>query len=360
MKRKKVCVVITSLSKGGAERFCSVLSSMLFQLGYQVHLLVINNDIDYEFEGTLFCLKKEIGEHASGLQKVKTMRRYFKEHKFDTIIDNRPRFMFFKQFIYQYFIFKSKDIVYVIHNHNIQLYLPPSKFLAKILYPKNTKHVCVSQAIKELVIRKYGFKNCINIYNPADRSRILEKSNEAVEVTEDYILYFGRIANEHKNLSLLLEAYKLSTLIEKGIKLYIIGSGPDIDILNEQVKVLKIEDFVTYIPFVENPFPYVKQALFTTLTSRYEGFPMSLLESLVCGTPIVSVDCKSGPREVIQHEYNGLLVENNNPELLSQAYNRFVEDKVLYTRCKDNTKNSVDAFSIDVISKAWETLIESK
>ena len=72
-----------------------------------------------------------------------------------------------------------------------------------------------------------------------------------------------------------------------------------------------------YIPILNN-------AKFLALTSRYEGFPRVLLESLSTGTPVISVNCKSGPNEIIAHEVNGLLVENFNIKKLSEAFNRFV------------------------------------
>jgi glycosyltransferase involved in cell wall biosynthesis len=69
------------------------------------------------------------------------------------------------------------------------------------------------------------------------------------------------------------------------------------------------------LPFNSNPFDIVQNARFTVLTSHYEGFPMSMVESLALGTPVVAVDCNSGPREIVIDEYNGLLVENYNVKI---------------------------------------------
>jgi glycosyltransferase involved in cell wall biosynthesis len=86
---------------------------------------------------------------------------------------------------------------------------------------------------------------------------------------------------------------------------------------------------VTILPFNSNPFDIVQNARFTVLTSHYEGFPMSIVESLALGTPVVAVDCNSGPREIVIDEYNGLLVENYNVKNLAAAFNRMIGSRVV-------------------------------
>jgi glycosyltransferase involved in cell wall biosynthesis len=90
------------------------------------------------------------------------------------------------------------------------------------------------------------------------------------------------------------------------------GDGPDLNKIQDSIKGFQLEGYVTILPFNSNPFDIVQNARFTVLTSHYEGFPMSMVESLALGTPVVAVDCNSGPREIVIDEYNGLLVENYN------------------------------------------------
>ena len=67
---------------------------------------------------------------------------------------------------------------------------------------------------------------------------------------------------------------------------------------------------------------------------------MVLIESLSCGTPVVSYNCPTGPNEIIQHEKNGLLVKANDKQKMTNAMNRMVEDKGLYNKLSANAKNS--------------------
>ncbi|MCF7560422.1 glycosyltransferase [Sabulilitoribacter multivorans] len=354
---KKICLITTSLANGGAQRFCASLSKVLDRLGHEVHIVTTKDFVDYEFSGSLFNLEQTLEGSNSTLKKIKILKKYFRLHDFDYIIDNRTRSQFLKEFFLYRYIFKAKKIISIVHSHYLKNYLPKSVFLAKLIYNNNYKIVAVSNAILNTVINKYKFKNCVQIYNPIDLSRIQRNVNEAIEVKENYILFYGRIEESVKNLTLLLNAYKKSVLWQNNIKLKIVGDGKDTFLLKEKISEFQLENDVILTSYIKNPFPFVKKALFTTLTSRHEGFPMVLIESLACETPVISVDCKSGPKEIIKHENNGLLVENHNPEALAKAFDSFVLDKELYHNCKKNAKSSINKFSIENISKEWEKLL---
>src|SRR5690606_40373487 len=101
-------------------------------------------------------------------------------------------------------------------------------------------------------------------------------------------LYFGRIDDYQKNLKLLLLGYKKSELPNKDVKLVIMGDGADYDEVVNYSKKIDIENHIIFKRFESNPFPYVKNAYFTVLTSRFEGrseehtSELQSRENLVC------------------------------------------------------------------------------
>ena len=359
-QRLKIAIITSSLGGGGAQKSSANLSFVLSKLDYDVHIISILNQIDYEYQGKLLNLGKLKDQNDSIFGKIKRFRlfyNYLKSENFDYIIDSRARPTFFKQLIVNTFLYQNHKVIYIIHNYFLKRYLPSSTTLAKLLYGKANKLVCVSKEIENLVVKSHGFKNITTIYNP-----VVNYSNEILEVSfnlpQKFILYFGRINDKVKNISLLIDGYNQSKLARNNTKLVILGDGPDITYLKQKTVDLQLQHQIVFLPYCADPSSIMKRALFSVLSSRYEGFPMVLIESLSFGIPVVSVDCKSGPSEVINHKKNGLLVDNHNPIALADAFNEFIENKKLYNHCKEQAKQSVEKFSADIISKSWLNLLK--
>lgn len=345
-----------SLGRGGAERSSGLLSQMLYSIGYDVHVVSVLDYIEFPYKGKLLnlgILKAENDSAIGRFKRLLVLKAYLRAHNFDFIIDNRTRFGFFKELIISQFIFAPKKTIYCIHSFKTEKYINSNRIFGKLLYGNAYKIVGVSRAIVEKVKEKYQLKNALTIYNSI-------KIDEKINLSEDdnnYILFFGRLDDEVKNISLLLKSYSKSKLPNNGIKLKILGDGKDLTKLKLISETLNIASNVEFLGYNPKPFDFVKSALFTVLTSRYEGFPRSILESLAYGTPVISVDCESGPNEIVQNKFNGLLVENHNPIALANAMNVLMEDKDLYLHCKQNAIPSVTYFSEENIVKQWQSVL---
>lgn len=352
----RVAVVSISLSKGGAERSTAILTKMLDSLGIEVHLITITDDVIYEYSGKLFNLgiyKSKNDTLWARWKQLKLLRKYIQQNQFDLIIDNRSRSKNFKEWVYLNYIYAGQKLVYVVRSFHLQNYFPSKISLAKQMISRSAAVVGVSKAIAEEIRQQYSATNVRFIYNP-----VPEFSQEVQSMGEKYILYLGRIEENVKNFSLLLEAYAKSELGSSNIKLKIYGQGDDENWLKEKINEMGLDALVCLHPFTPHIAEVLTNAHFLVLTSRYEGFPRVLLEALSVGTPVVSVDCKSGPNEVIDYEKNGLLVENHNPNALANAFNRFINDDNLYKKCKANSKQSVAHLNQNNIALQWKKLIE--
>jgi len=87
----------------------------------------------------------------------------------------------------------------------------------------------------------------------------------------------------------------------------------------DQIDSLKLKDKIEFLGFDNNPFKYLSKASVFVLSSEYEGLPGVLIQAMACGCQVVSTDCPSGPREILENGKYGRLVEVGNSTALAEA-----------------------------------------
>lgn len=353
MEKNKIALVTYSLSSGGLERVVANSTFMFEEMGYEVHLYVLESKNDYPFKGKLHQYTIDQLGFFSKIKAYLNIKKSIKQNNFTLVIDHRYRLNWITEIIWQKLIYRKQKVFNYIHSSNISNYLFNSEKLNRFLF-KNRLSICVSLGIENKVKKQFPFLHTQTIYNFVDFNDIEKDETQS----EKYILSIARMDQENvKQVDVLLECYAKSILPDRKIRLVILGNGVRLKEMEILANKLNISDFVDFKGFQPNPESYIKNALFTVLTSKYEGLPTVLVESLLMETPVISFDCETGPNEIIIDRLNGLLIENQNKEKIIAGMNELVFNEELYNFLKQNSLTSVNKFRMDSIKEQWEKVI---
>ena len=350
---KKIILVVPSLIRGGAERVVSVLSKE-FSKYYQVFVVIYHGPIEYEINGKLVNLETPTG---SFLRKIKnTFHRVMKLKKL--IKDISPDYIISFMGNLQPILTLNPVIVSIHIDPDFMYFYKVFLFKTVYKFPNVRKIITVSKGIEKKLNNNYNLKKTKTIYNPIDLKLISQKLLAQKPVDFDYILAVGRLCRQ-KGFDILINAFAKSNLKSK-IKLIILGEGKERKNLEKLIIELNLKKQVLLFGKVDNPFIFMKHAKFFTLSSRYEGFPVVLLEALACGTPVITTNCETGTSEIIENGKNGLLVPVEDVESLKMAMDKLFYDRELYKKIKTNTRKSVERFDVKNIVKEWLKLFEEE
>lgn len=222
--------------------------------------------------------------------------------------------------------------------------------LAKYWYPDADRIVAISKGVAEdlCYALDIGLNRIDVIYNPAVSERIIPKSHETSghhwleNEGPPVVIGVGRLTPQ-KDFQTLIRAFAL-VREKQPSKLIILGEGEERLLLEKLIQEMDLENDVALPGFVDNPFAYMRRASLFVLSSLWEGFGNVLAEAMACGTPVVSTDCPSGPREILEDGKWGRLVPPGDHEALSEAIMATLNEP----EHPDVEKRARD-FSVDVI-----------
>jgi N-acetylgalactosamine-N,N'-diacetylbacillosaminyl-diphospho-undecaprenol 4-alpha-N-acetylgalactosaminyltransferase len=351
----KICLIGECLSTGGAERTMAVLSRYFASMGITVKHVIVIDSIVYDYSGEVLNLGK-YKDTANGIfnkaKRFRILRKFLAAERFDHIIDFRTRTSFVQEYFISRFLYNAPT-TYTVHSAMLEWYFPKKNWQARLVYRKAHGIVAVSQLIEDIILEILGLENAVTIPNPIDPIDIDKKSGQPIAVGGPFIVAAGSMKTAVKQFDKLISAYARSVLPQKNVRLVLLGDGLLRPQLEQLATQLGLSGMVLFEGNVANPYAYFSKALFLVLSSRNEGLPTVLLESLACGKPVISFDCVSGPNEIIVHEHNGLLVKDQDIDALMRAMDRFAQDNGLYEKCRQNAKESVARFHLSNIGKQW-------
>ena len=316
--KQEITFFVSSLSGGGSERVCVSIAHAIAEQGYNVTILYLyKKKCDATIISNLHSNVQLVHLNSNtALQSIFKVSAYLRAQKIKKIVA-------FKYELVALLVLLKKVrgiscCIIARNNSNIsRKWVGKSDSPIKRLKNYVIKHCFVetdyivhqSADMRQQFVNVYPgtaskstfilnpiasqFQNTISIANDVQIHQPYLLCVGRLEAVKDFfraISVFARIAKQHPNL-----------------RLKIIGEGGEYERLLALAGELKVSHLVDFEGY-KDPFPYYRNARLTLLTSRYEGCPNVMLESLAVGTPVVAFDFDFGPREVLIDGVNGYLV----------------------------------------------------
>ncbi len=266
----------------------------------------------------------------------------------------------------------GKDVIFVAEEHqhlSNAIKNDPGDFKKpwKYLYQYSLKNYhrldvlrCVSVAAAQDFVQRWRVpKNKVRAIYPAfDLDRIRSRSHGATKNNPvPVVCSVGRLTSQ-KDFALLIRAFALVTRQTPAV-LKIAGAGPEQAALTHLINELGLQTRVTLLGFVEYAEELVASSDVFVMTSIWEGFPATLVESMVLGTPVVSVNCESGPSELIENGVTGLLVDGRDPAHIGQAILELLANPSLRHKMSEQAQVRVQKFSLSATVTELESVLAS-
>lgn len=368
MDKKNILFVISSLKRGGgAEKIAAEVAENLKKSGNRVDFLTFYDSEDtYAFPWKYHCLQENISSNpAKNLWKLFS-RAYFIA-RYSRKIGATKCISFMEEANFPNILAK---IVFwnqartIISIRQSQRFIPSLfQLIGKILYPFTDHIVTVSEDEKINLIKNYRIKDekITTIYNGVNLEKINRLQDEPLDINDDIFkddvfpfITIGRLTRQ-KNYPLLIKAFAQIHAEYPETRLLIIGEGE----MKEELQKLSTSTDHSGVYFLwkkVNVFPFLKRSNAFILASLWEGFPNVLIEAMACGLPVISTDCPTGPKEILDNGKYGFLIESNNENELYEAMKKLVTDKESRERLSKQSLVRIQDYTLDKMIKKWQEI----
>ena len=357
----KITLFIPHIHRGGAEKVIINLANAFSQNGLTVELVVVNS---------AGSLRKTLSNKVS-LIDLRSKRllfaiwplvKYFRKNKPENFLSATSDANLIA-LLCSLLSRTNTKIIMSEHSHLGQLFSEQKllkkilmKFLMRMFYPKAHRVVAVSNGVAISLMSELNLPSTSIdvIYNPIVNNEMLALSAEKIchpwlnDDSHALVVSVGRLipAKDHKTL---IDGFFAATK-KKKIRLIIIGDGKLREQITDQINLLNLSDLVSLLGYIDNPLPYIKAADLLVVSSTREGFCNVIVEALSCDTPVISSDCESGPREILEDGQWGDLFPVGDSVALGHLITTELGGP------KQNLQRRAADFSVDRAANAYMTL----
>ena len=320
-KPKKICIAIHGLSHAGAERVASSWANYLASQGYQVSIMVYACSEDtYNLDERVRVVpladtREQYFQMPKGKQ-LSCMRRTIRQENPDFLISFLPKMQICVMLAT--LGMRLKRIETVRNNPWIDKDVAGKRFLWNMCFYRSNK-IIVQTKEQALYFSERLQKRCVVISNPVS-SRFSEKQKVYENDKVNKFIAVARI-NDQKNYSMMIRAFAQVAQHKPSCVLDIYGAGTSEKVreLQELITQLGMEDQIHLCGWRKDIDEVLTSYDAFLMYSDYEGMPNALAEAMVAGMVCLSTDCKTGPKDMIDHGQNGLLAKTGDVQSFAEG-----------------------------------------
>lgn len=357
---KKICIMLGNLNGvGGTGRAVSILANHLCEkydtkiLCYDQNVHTIGYVVDRRIEiSSIF--EKPIRMTYGIFKMIPYIMHYLKKNEIDTIIVCGAL-----NFIGGIIASKLSGVKVICCDHSNYTCVYDAKFERESRnFAARFSDYLVTLTEKDIENYKKGTAvkaQIIAIPNVIDDALVFGFESVNYNCTAHRIISVGRLTYA-KNYEILIEIAKEVLKKNPGWTWDVFGTGELENELLEKKEKLDVRN-LTFKGNVNNIYDLYENYAFLVMTSRYEGFPMVLIEAMSKKLPCIAFDCQTGPSDIIKDKVNGFLIAEEDKEAMIQKIQNMIDSEQLRRTLSEHTKQTMEKFATEITMKKWEDII---
>jgi GalNAc-alpha-(1->4)-GalNAc-alpha-(1->3)-diNAcBac-PP-undecaprenol alpha-1,4-N-acetyl-D-galactosaminyltransferase len=359
----KITLISSSLEIGGAERVMSIIANYWAARDWQITVLSFDDgsappffELDKRIEcrslGVKYHSGLSLGAIVANLHQARKLKKAIVASRPDLVVSfvNTTNIM-------TLLATRSLKVPTIVCEHVYPAFGGLDKFgqfLQNWLYRRAASIVVQTHSGLSFFPPERGYKTMV-MPNPVALPES-DQLDSQIFSDDRHLLAIGKLIPQ-KGFDLAIRAFAQVCEQHPEWTFSIFGEGEMRGELEDLCVQLRLEERV-YLPgVVKNIDAQLRRADIFMLSSRFEGFPVTLCEAMACGVPVIATDCLSGPREIVHNGRDGLLVVPENVDALAVGLDILMSDPVKRQYFSHHAPSVLDRFGIEPVMAIWDGAI---